>query len=160
MERFSCAYVGAIAAVAACTFDEVSVDEDGIDVTLCRRGTHKKSESPSIAIQLKSTTQWGDEDDHITYPLKVKNYERLRARNRTIPAILAVLPMPSKPDEWIVYEDQRIALHHRAYWIDLTGAGPTPNKTTITISIPKNQLLDELAIVDLMNRVTPGGLSS
>jgi hypothetical protein len=158
MERFSVAHIAAIAANAGCGLTEERVDEDGIDLHLSRQGQHAFTSTPTIAIQLKSTTSWTESPTSIGYELRKRNYDLLRGGDYLVPRILAVLLMPRELDDWILYHPEMIALHHRVYWMSLVNAPESPNEYRVTVAIPKSQLLDAHGLVELMNRVAPDGL--
>ena len=88
-EQFSFAYITAVASHARLLVELRRLDDDGIDGTLISDvGTE-----PRIEFQAKSTSEDVERDDHIAYPLKVANYNKL-VKPTTVPRILIVVIIP------------------------------------------------------------------
>ncbi|HXA30100.1 MAG TPA: DUF4365 domain-containing protein [Candidatus Angelobacter sp.] len=156
MEEYSRGYLTAIAAAAACSVEITQVDDDGIDVTLKRRGQHRHVESPRLELQLKASSGMRIDGELVHYDLKVANYQRLISTQVLVPRLLVLLHMPAGVTDWIGYSQDHIRLSHRAYWHSLAGQPSTENAATISVSVPSSQLLDADTLVALMNRVKYG----
>lgn len=76
-EQFSIAYVKAVASVAGFAVERITVDLDGVDVTICSRNTAGRIRSPLVDVQLKCTGTNVLKDGVIKFPLKRKNYDDL-----------------------------------------------------------------------------------
>ena len=75
-EQFSKAWVRALAAVAGYNITTCEVDDDSIDLGFAgnrRDGVDVKS--PKLDIQLKCATNDDEHGTHLSYPLKMKNYD-------------------------------------------------------------------------------------
>lgn len=57
------------------------------------------------------------------------------------PQILIIVVVPDKIDEWINISEQETKFKKCAYWISLEGYKESSNKTSITIEIPRKNLL-------------------
>jgi hypothetical protein len=159
MEQFSKAYVKAVASVAECSIDWSSVDNDSVDGTLKRRTHLSTVRSPYLDIQLKSTYTDCIQDNHIVYPLSIKNYDDLRTINLSVPRILVVVVLPSDLSEWTYHNEQQLALRKCGYWMSLRGEPATINTTSKTVHLPRQQVFDvnglDAIFNDLENGVWP-----
>ena len=153
-EDLSEAYIRSVAAGSGCWVDQLSRDYDGIDVVVTRYGNVGAFPDAPLRVQLKAThnATYGESD--IKYDLSVKNYDKLRVKRSSAPAILVLLVVPEDPDDWVNQDEEDLHLLRAAYWIDLLGRPPTENLSTIRISIPRAQLLTVAALSDIMDRVT------
>lgn len=73
MQDFSSAYVRAISAVAGCSVTKPDVDDDSIDLILKRKREGTRIRSQQLDIQLKATYTDCLKENHVAYPLKIKN---------------------------------------------------------------------------------------
>ena len=152
-EQFSFAYITAVASQAKVQVELRRLDDDGIDGQLISdQGTE-----PRIDFQAKSTFQPVEHTDHISFPLKVENYDRL-IKKTSAPRILIVTIVPPTRDEWLHQNTERLLARRCAYWEDLKGRQPTANRETITIEIPKSQIFSPENLADLMRRADTGDL--
>jgi hypothetical protein len=87
-ERFSLAYISAVAAHAGYLFSErVGPDKDSVD----GRIEGSEGRRPRVEFQAKATAREILRDDHLTFPLLIKNYNDLRLDSR-VPRLLIVGP--------------------------------------------------------------------
>jgi hypothetical protein len=136
-EQFSIAYVHSIASAAGFGVERIQIDLDSVDVRIVQYG--RENEYPiieSLNMQLKCTyTHIPQQDNHIHYPLKIKNYNDLRRRSME-PRILVVVHVPEQANYWLVHLNESLALYHCAYWMCLRGMPETANTETVTVKIP------------------------
>lgn len=131
---------------------EQDFDRDGVDIQI-RAGGHQR---PSLDIQLKATTSVPSHTiDEFRYPLKRRNYDLL-IEQTIIPRILAVLMMPNEEAEWLEVTPEQLIMRKCCYWVCLTGLPFKENNTSITVGIPKNNVLDIDALKMLMDRARTG----
>ena len=105
-EQLSLAYVRAVAYRAGFRLSFPEKDDHGIDGTIDdpnRRGVNR------VDFQLKATTQYAIDDDHIVYDLRVEDYNRLIIAD-DVPRVLIVYIMPDDPGEWLGAKRRRIVL--------------------------------------------------
>lgn len=152
-EYLSIAYLRAVAAKAAVFFSCEIEDSDSVDVRLKKKinldGVHFWSD---IGFQLKATSspsQYTESETTIEYTLKVKNYNDLRD-NASTRKYLALLVLPQESKDWVELSVDELIIRKTLYWISLKGYPETTNTETIRISIPKNQILDEKAVENLI----------
>jgi len=159
-EQLSRAYIHAVAADAGLIFEPTHQDYgvDGsirqVNIVNGRRllGGH------SLDVQLKATTNWVFSESEIVYDLEVKTYNDLVERfneKRATPMVLALLCLPKKDSDWLDVSIQKLALHHCCYWCQV-GKMKTENSATQRIKIPQSNILDQSAMVDLLEKVSKG----
>jgi Domain of unknown function (DUF4365) len=158
-ERFSLAYLHAIAATAGITCQQMGEDIDGIDVQLGAEGSRGVLRFPKLEAQLKSWTRPVERDRHFRYRLKVRNYEYLRIPNNdlAVPRILVLVVMPRSAADWFHMTHEEGTLRHCAYWASLAGLPPTDNAKEVTIDVPKANQLTVQTIEAIMTRIANRG---
>ncbi|MCU0552562.1 MAG: DUF4365 domain-containing protein [Leptolyngbya sp. Prado105] len=157
-EQFSYAHIYAIAAAAGYSFQLAPrpPDYDGIDVIIAGRDETNWIRYPRLELQVKSTSAEIISTDSIRFPLSIKNYDDLRIEHLQTPRILVVVILPVAPQDWTRQAEQELCLRHTAYWISLHGYPASQNQTTITISIPRQNILNVDALRGIMQRVAAG----
>lgn len=151
----SIAYVHAVAAHAGYTCGEPpGPDRDSIDIQIAAGG-HMR---PKIDFQLKSTVKLIGSTTHYSYPLKLKNYNDLRAATQT-PRALVVLDLPPNKADWLNITAAELVIKRAAYWVSLAGMDDTSNTTSVTIQIPKSNIFDVNALRTMMEKSRKGTLA-
>lgn len=151
-ECFGDSFIMALAGVSGCAVSQRRPDDDSIDWTLsCRLPTR-----PKIDFQVKT---WVGDDGlgpNLNYPLKIKNYNDLILSNVSVPRLLLVVCIPRLFIDWTFCDSSKLELSNSSYWVSLKGQPPTTNGTTVTVHLPRTNLLtaDELQI--LMDKVDRG----
>src|SRR5689334_16289083 len=109
MEALSRAYVQAVVAQAGINFYTPSKDF-GVDMYLSKieeRGGNRYTDTldDPIPIQIKASTRWEIQDDHIVYDLEAKTYnDVVRSRN----CVLILMCLPPDPNEWLHLDEDRL----------------------------------------------------
>lgn len=158
LQEFSFAYVRAVAAAAACEVQRVEVDRDSVDLTLKRKTVDTKCRSPQLDVQVKSTSSKCRGDECVRYALDLKNYNELRGSNLAVPRILVIVLVPLDFGDWIRHSEDELALRYCAYWQTLRDAPETANTSTVTVTIPRSQVLDGPGLDAIFTRLASGGL--
>ena len=153
-ERLSLAYIQAVAARAGFLVVEPKVDLDSVDGML-RSTTGKR---PQIDFQAKCSSQDLLKADHVAFPLKLKNYEDLRA-DRTNPLILIVVLLPEDEAGWLSQSEDELVKRRCGYWLSLQGQPAVSNASQVTVKLPRIQLFDVQQLSGLMSRAETGPLS-
>lgn len=150
-ERFSFAYIEAVASRAGYQLSEPRVDRDSVDGILSGNfGTR-----PRIEFQAKATSQEILKNDHLSFPLPVNNYEDLRADTR-VPRILIVLRMPHDISEWLNQTGDELCMRYCAYWLSLEGLPAASNTSTVSVHVPLANMFNSEQLSDLMDKVDRG----
>jgi hypothetical protein len=155
-QQLSVAYVHAVAARAGYACQIFNIDDDSIDVHVAARGiVHQKAvlRSPRIEIQLKATAQAVLRQDHLAFPLPVKNYNELR-EEVLVPRLLVVLLLPEDDRLWIEQTEEQMISRSCAYWRTLFGHPETSNQTSVTVHLPRDQLFTVATLRTIMEKVS------
>ena len=155
-EALSRAYVQAIAARCGLACNFTRGFDYGIDLTLreIRRRNRRYVESGfQLDVQAKSTTNSVWTETHMLYDLDVKNYDDLRDVEVGCPRILVLLVMPDDEFQWTSQTEESLLLRHCAYWFSLRGQGPTTNRRTVRLAVPRANLFSIEGVLRLMERV-------
>lgn len=154
-EQLSYSYLHAVSAKAKLSCEPVLVDKDSIDAKIAAANfPEAKTNSPRLEVQLKATSSISiaPGDDKFSYPLKIKNYNDLRAR-RTVPVILVVLILPSNPTEWLEVDERKLIARTCAYWCSLLGLPESSNTSSVTVHVGTDNVLTPDALRNLMRKV-------
>jgi uncharacterized protein DUF4365 len=157
MEQFSKAYLKAVASTAGCKVSWSAVDDDSVDGTLTRRSRGTAVRSPSLDVQLKATGLDCIHGDFVSHVLKLKNYDDLRDAAVGVPRVLIVVTMPASPGEWIAHSEQELALRRCGYWLSLRGLSSTTNSSSVSVQLPRAQVVDPAGIAAIFDRLQAGG---
>lgn len=157
-EQFSNAYVRAVAAVAGFTCYKPEPDVDSVDWCIAAVGGRGTTRSPKVELQLKCTSRDVMDDKVIGYPLKIKNYDDLRADNYQVPRILVIVLVPDKLEDWLRQSEDEMAMRHCGYWVSLRSQPQTDNEASVTVRIPRVQQFTVDSLKELMERISNGGL--
>jgi hypothetical protein len=151
-ERFSLAYISAVAAHAGYLVVEASgPDKDSVDGFL----VGDMDQRPIIGFQAKATSRSVLRGSHLTFRLAVKNYEDLRVRTLWS-RLLIVVAMPQDDTDWLVHSEEELRMRRCGYWLSLAGEPPTTNRNTVSVRIPRTQMFDTAQLQALMGRVNRG----
>ncbi len=145
-EQFSHASVRAVAAVAGFSAAIPEVDDDSADLSLSGRSAEGLPLRPRIDLQLKCTSEDLIRGDQVVYPLKRKNCYELMITDFLVPRLLVVVHVPESDEEWLRHSEEELAIRRCGYWVSLMGHAETTNRTTISIRLPRANLLDVAAL--------------
>ena len=146
-EQVSLTYVQAVTARSGHELTIRRVDYRGIDGTVenpLLRGVNR------VDFQLKSTTVFDIRNTDIIYDLRVQNYNLL-ASERDIPRVFILFIMPRDETQWLVQSPEELCLRKCAYWYSLMGEDPSSNRSTVRISVPLTNVLDEGGLRDIFD---------
>lgn len=112
----------------------------GFDVNL------EAADGDMARLQVKTTRQLvRSAGDQLHFEIDVPTYDRLR-RQLSIPSFLILVEVPDARREWASVTNPCVILKHRARYVSLQGLPPTPNTSSVTVSLP------------IVNMVTPDAL--
>ena len=150
-ELFSMAYIRAVAAHVGYQVTIPEVDDDSVDGVLMA----DFGKRPRIEFQAKATSSDILKDGYVKFPLKIKNYDDLRADTRT-PRILIVVLVPESNPDWLSQTPQELCLRYCAYWHSLKGEPEEANTSSVTVSIPEANMFGSAQLSDMMARAERG----
>jgi hypothetical protein len=151
-EGFGDGVLLAIAGAAGCATAQRRPDDDSVDWTLSCRLSFR----PKIDVQVKTWIGDDHATDPIKYPLKAKNYNDLVPTDLMAPRILVLVTIPHESKDWIGFEPSAITCRHSVFWVTLAGEPESPNTSTVTVSIPRKNILTVQSLMDLMEKVNNG----
>lgn len=155
-EQFSLAFIQAVAAAAGCKVARVDVDDESVDLELI--GAYHADDrrpAPHLALQAKCTELDDGDGEILAFPLKLKNYDDLRARCH-VPRLLVVVCVPADVSAWLTATPEAMILRRCAYWRSLHGLPPADTGTKKTVYVPRSQRFDPQALRGLMAKVSGG----
>jgi hypothetical protein len=152
------AYVQAIAARCGMSTSLPSPDY-GIDITLndiAITGRRRYESGYKIDVQAKSEVRREVVGEHFRYDLDARTFDLLRHAAPGCPRILVVLLLPRDEAQWTKQTEEALTLHHCAYWLSLKGQGPTRNRRSVRLQIPRRNVFSVEAVAALMSRYKAG----
>ena len=151
-EALSRVYARAVAAGAGYVTGDCEFDRDGVDLSIHAGGAMR----PALDLQLKATTGLTSAvDGHFRFPLRRRNYDLLRIETQT-PRLLFVLDLPGEEDQWLTITEDELVLRRQAFWLNLRGSEATKNQTSVTVSIPRENVFDINSLRVLMDQSRGG----
>jgi len=161
-EDLSICYLKTIAAVNGIALERIEHDEDSVDVIIKKLVYHdngKTKFNSQISVQLKATSsasQYTINEADISYVLKVKNYNDL-CTPASMPSVLALLILPEIEEEWIGWTPDELMINGEMYWLSLRDQETSNNSASVTVKIPKNNILNNVTIEELIEKVAEEG---
>jgi hypothetical protein len=156
-ERFSLAYVRAVAAATGLNVTETEVDDDSVDLTISSRSDKGKVRKPRIDLQVKATAKQAAVEEDFSFPLSRKNYDDLRDEGILVPRILVVMLLPEDTSQWLDSTDERLLMRYCAYWASLRGEPKTDNTESVSVKIPRLNRFTVQALACMMRSIGQGG---
>lgn len=151
-EAFSKAYVRAVSATAGYFVEQPEVDINSIDLRIVGQQVRGTYRSPQLELQLKCISGFVLGDRSLKFPLKVKNYNELRGRDRVVPCILVVVLVPEQATQWLKQSEEQLVLCGCGYWLSLAEAPETTNQSKITVEIPRKNIFNVAGLKNLMQQ--------
>ena len=142
--------MNAICAAGGVSFEPQIHDDDSKDITLKKLLDNPKFHS-NIGVQLKSSSGNIDKGDYIKYRLKKKNYDDLRTR-ATMRTYLFLFLIPGDEEEWINQDNEKLILKKCMYFLDLSELEDSENSETVTITVPKKNVVSVNNIIALLEK--------
>jgi hypothetical protein len=159
-ELLSLAHVQAIASRAGVSLSLPDRDY-GIDGTFRQirlLGSRRFPSGYALDFQLKASTRYQVEPNHIVYDLEVKTHNDLinrRLTSHAIPCILILKTLPATSSQWMEVSEEGVFLKGGCYWEYLQGV-PSTNQETIRVRIPRMQQLTPESLLMMLSYVTTG----
>ena len=152
-ERFSLAYISAVAAHAGYQVIEARpIDKDSVDGEIIS----DEGRRPRIEFQAKATARDIQRGDTLRFPLSIKNYDDLRVDDAMVPRLLIVVVLPAREEDWLMHTEEELRLRCCGYWLSLAGRPATTNTSTVSVTIPRTQVLDTAQLRALIARANRG----
>ena len=155
-QQFSFAYVRAVAAAAGFGVSEPSVDDDSIDLMIASRSAVGTVKRPRLELQVKCTESEALADESFSYPLKIKNYDDLRAPDVLVPRLFVVGRVPADVTEWVASSDEQLVLRRCGYWASLREMLATENAATVSVLLSRENRFTVDGLRGIMQRIEEG----
>lgn len=158
MEALQIAYVRAVAAAAGCNiYGKPEIDE-GVDISLSHTADAHGAEGVArLEIQLKATSDFdGPDSGSISAGITGKRWNYFCTPDPTIDKIIVIMYIPKDQQEWILASHDVLSVRHCAYWINIAGE-PKTEKDNLKVKASINQVFDDVALCDMMERIGRGG---
>jgi len=156
-EKFSDAYLHAVASAAGYSVDPNTTDWVSVDWTIKSHEKYDQRWYPSIDVQLKSTSTIQLNGEFLSFPLKPKNYRELRGDRYSSPRILVMVHVPEDVEYWLEHSEEQLIFRHCGYWVSLREEPERSNTRSITVKIPRQNQFTVEALQSMMLRVGNGG---
>lgn len=101
---------------------------------------------------MSSPSQYTDKGDHLTYKLKVENYNDL-CMEGTSESILALLVLPEDESEWLAWTREELLIKGCMYWETFTSLEPSENSEKVSVSIEKKNVINSVTLNKIMEKV-------
>lgn len=160
-EGLSRAYVQAVGARAGVNISTALFDY-GVDGTFSKvinRPQRIVEEGFKLDYQLKATTRWQLENEHVIYDVPAKTYNDLAMRpaGSVFPLLLLVVCLPTDAAQWLECTEQQLLLRGGCYWA--FGSGKvTNNVSTVRLRMLRRQQFTPASLMGLMERGEKGQL--
>lgn len=155
-EELSISYLNIVCAYAGIAMSREEHDDNGVDYLISKeidRGPGKSPFRARVEVQLKSTSQsLPSDEENYHYSLKAKNYNDF-IKPATCDTLLCVLVLPGDKSEWLSVTPDELVLRKCMYWKKIDGSVPTENTQSITINIPKENVVTSDALMGLLNEI-------
>jgi hypothetical protein len=161
--ELSYAYLHAIASRAGfnCECTNRHADNVGIDARVSEYGRLDDDSvltDFSLDVQLKATAKRlvspRTRPSDLSYVLKVDQYDKLRNESAANQKILVVLFLPPAENYWLVHKTDQMVARRCAYWVSLRGAIASTNTDSLTVYLPKANILTVDSLRVLMTRLS------
>ena len=122
-----------------------TLDLEKADVELVSLSQRLGMSHPTVKVQIKTTVDLREEDDHFIYDLDVATYNALRRDNETVRRVLAVFRLP-KNGERVRLLKSGTLLAGRGAWLSLEGHPETSNNVSQAVRIPVANTIDRAGL--------------
>lgn len=156
-EELHISYISIVCAAAGITYETQYHDDDSTDGIMKKELELEENvfNQSAIRIQLKCTSspsQYEDRGEYIAYKLKVKNYNDLCTPS-TVPIILGLLILPENMDDWVRWSEEELLLKGSMYWADFSDMERSENKGSVTVQIPKKNIVNGESILGILQKI-------
>ena len=114
-----------------------------------------------LEFQLKASSNVLIKNDTASFSLKVDAYNKLVHRACDgVPAMLIVLALPKESDQWMTISEDETALRKCCYWLLFFNKQESTNNDSITVKIPRDQILTPQVIVETLEKIQQANINN
>ncbi|TGM62987.1 DUF4365 domain-containing protein [Leptospira meyeri] len=156
-ELFSIAFIQSLTAPLGFNPSTPKIDNDSVDIEFTANDIPGGIiRDPSLRFQLKCTKKIPSVDDYLHFALPIKNYKDLRGSDFLCPRYLIVITTPENANDWINATDSNLILKYCGYYYSLKDEPESDNKDSVTLRIPKTNLLTPEILFEMMLLASKG----
>jgi hypothetical protein len=96
---------------------------------------------PTVKVQVKTTVDLREDDDHLAYDLDIETYNALRRDNESVRRILAVFRLPRRGERVRLLKSGTLLVGCGA-WVSLEGHPETSNTSSQVVRLPIANTID------------------
>jgi len=126
-----------------------TLDLEKADVELVRRGLWNGMWHPTVKVQVKTTVDLRQEDNHFVYDLDIDTYNVLRRDNETVRRVLAVFRLPKRGEKVRLLKSGTLLVGSGA-WVSLEGQPATSNTASRSVRLPVANTIDRLGLEHML----------
>jgi hypothetical protein len=134
-------FVRALAASAGLVVSRPDLDVMGEDFTIGYPGRRGSLRHPKIDVQVKSWSNPVGTHTVWRYRMRAHHYNELAGHQFYLPRYLFLVIVPADVEHYTQVEANSLRLHHAGYWASFATAARAENAQTITVDVPKSNLL-------------------
>jgi hypothetical protein len=144
------AFVRALAASAGLVVSRPDLDVSGEDFIIGMPGLRGSVRNPRIEVQVKSWCNPSGSATTWRYRMRAAHFNELAGGRFYLPRYLFLVVVPQDADEYAVAADDALRLHHAGYWASFADRELVAGASTITVDVPRRNLLTAAALRGLM----------
>jgi hypothetical protein len=118
-----------------------TLDLEKADVELVRRGLWDGMWHPTVKVQVKTTIDLRQEEDHFVYNLDAGTYNVICRDNESVRRVLAVFRLPKRGEKVRLLRSGTLLAGSGA-WVSLEGSPATANTGSRVVRLPVSNTID------------------
>jgi hypothetical protein len=122
-----------------------TLDLEKADVELVRRGLWNGMWHPTVKVQVKTTVDLREQEEHFLYDLDIDTYNVLRRDNESVRRILVVFRLPKKGENVRLLKSGTLMVG-RGAWVSLEGHPATMNIASQVVRLPITNTVDRFGL--------------
>src|ERR1700733_11797266 len=159
MESLEEAYLRAVAASAGCVIVGRPDIDEGVEIMLSHTAdSHQYDHVVYLNIQMKSTSAFeGRNTTSVSAGISGKRWNQFCTPNPTTSKIIVIMSVPRDQANWTEAGHEALTIRYCAYWVNIEGQPPVEEDSTTTVTAPKTQIFNDIALCAMMERIGQGG---
>lgn len=149
------AFVRALAASAGLVVSRPDLDVTGEDFTLGYPGRRGSLRHPKIEVQVKSWCQPGGTPTTWRYRMRAEHFNELAGGQFYLRRYLFLIIVPADVEQYTHAADDALRLCHAGYWASFAHLPPIGDARSITVDVPRKNLLTAASLRSLLPAAQP-----
>lgn len=130
-----------LAASAGLVVSRPDVDATGEDFVIGCPGFRGSTRHPKIEVQVKSWSNPAGNDQFWRYRMKATHYNEIAGNDFYLPRFLFVIIVPTEASLYAKAESDALRLYYAGYWASFRDQQCVAGVQTVTVDVPKRNLL-------------------